>query len=101
MRRTNAFEVIEGERQEDERLVLDDAWRDHGLVFASSVGMPIEPRNVNWHWDELRRKAGLESTVPCSGGQAPNSPVRTFTAGGGGPPEPALLRRRTRSGTSL
>jgi len=48
MRRTNASEVIEGERQEDERLVLGDAWRDHGLVFVLSVGMPIEPRNVNW-----------------------------------------------------
>ena len=48
MRRTNASEVIEGERQEDERLVLGDAWRDHGLVLVLSVGMPIEPRNVNW-----------------------------------------------------
>jgi len=47
-------------RQEAERLVLGDAWREHGLVFASSVGTPVEPRNVNRRWDELRRKAGLE-----------------------------------------
>jgi integrase len=30
------------------------------LVFASSVGTPIEPRNVNRRWDELRVKAGLD-----------------------------------------
>jgi integrase len=29
-------------------------------VFASSVGTPIEPRNVNRRWDELRERAGLD-----------------------------------------
>ena len=47
-------------RQDAERLALGDAWREHGLVFASSIGTPIEPRNVNRRWDELRRKAGLD-----------------------------------------
>ena len=47
-------------RQNAERLALGDAWREHGLVFASSVGTPIEPRNVNRRWDELRAKAGLD-----------------------------------------
>ena len=47
-------------RQNGERLALGDAWREHGLVFASSVGTPIEPRNVNRRWDELRAKAGLD-----------------------------------------
>ena len=28
-------------------------------MFASSIGTPIEPRNVNRRWDDLRRKAGL------------------------------------------
>ena len=46
-------------RQDAERQALGDAWREHGLVFASSIGTPIEPRNVNRRWDELRRKAGL------------------------------------------
>ena len=46
-------------RQDVERQALGDAWREHGLVFASSIGTPIEPRNVNRCWDELRRKAGL------------------------------------------
>jgi integrase len=47
-------------RQDNERLELGEAWREHGLVFASSVGTPIEPRNVNRRWDELRAKAGLD-----------------------------------------
>jgi len=29
-------------------------------VFASSVGTPVEPRNVNRRWDELRERAGLD-----------------------------------------
>ena len=47
-------------RQDAERRALGGAWREHGLVFASSIGTPIEPRNVNRRWDELRRKAGLD-----------------------------------------
>jgi len=39
---------------------LGEAWRDHGLVFASSIGTPIEPRNVSRRWDELWRRAGLD-----------------------------------------
>jgi integrase len=29
-------------------------------VFPSSIGTPIEPRNVNRRWDGLRRTAGLD-----------------------------------------
>jgi integrase len=47
-------------RQDAERLALSDTWHEHGLVFASSVGTPVEPRNVNRRWDELRRRADLE-----------------------------------------
>lgn len=47
-------------RQDGERRALGDAWQDHGLVFPSSIGTPIEPRNVNRRWDELRKKAGLD-----------------------------------------
>ena len=47
-------------RQDAERQALGEAWREHGLVFASSVGTPVEPRNVNRRWDELRRRAGLD-----------------------------------------
>jgi len=44
-------------RQDGERRELGDAWPCHGLVFPSSIGAPIEPRNVNRRWDELRKKA--------------------------------------------
>jgi integrase len=47
-------------RQDAERLARGSAWRDHDLVFASSRGTPIEPRNVNRRWDELRERAGLD-----------------------------------------
>jgi integrase len=29
-------------------------------VFASTIVTPIEPRNINRHWDELRQRAGLD-----------------------------------------
>jgi integrase len=47
-------------RQDAERLARGEAWRDQGLVFASSVGTPVEPRNINRRWDELRGRAGLD-----------------------------------------
>jgi integrase len=47
-------------RQNTERLTLGEAWQDHALVFASSIGTPIEPRNINRRWDNLRTKAGLD-----------------------------------------
>jgi integrase len=47
------------ERQKAERARVGDRWRDHGLVFPSEVGTPMEPRNLNRHFDGLRRRAGL------------------------------------------
>jgi len=47
-------------RQDARRLALGEAWREYGLVFASTIGTPIEPRNVNRRWDELRQQAGLD-----------------------------------------
>lgn len=46
-------------RQNAQRLAIGASWREHGLVFASTIGTPIEPRNVNRRWDELRQRAGL------------------------------------------
>ncbi len=33
-------------RQDTKRVVLGDAWRDQGLVFAGEVGGPIEATNM-------------------------------------------------------
>jgi integrase len=47
-------------RQNARHLPLGEAWCEHGLVFASTIGTPIEPRNINRRWDELRQRAGLD-----------------------------------------
>jgi integrase len=33
------------------------SWREQGMVFATALGTLIEPRNLNRHFDRLRRKA--------------------------------------------
>jgi integrase len=45
--------------QAAERAGLGEAWTETGLVFTSSVGTPLEPRNVNRRFDKLRKDAGL------------------------------------------
>lgn len=47
-------------RQASERLKAGELWEANDLVFACSIGTPMEPRNVNRRLDELRRSAGLE-----------------------------------------
>ncbi len=46
-------------RQADERNKAGDSWQDNGLVFASTVGTPMEPRNVTRRVQQLRGGAGL------------------------------------------
>jgi integrase len=46
------------ERQRRERDRLAEVWQDHGLVFPSEVGTPMEPRNLNRHFAALRERAG-------------------------------------------
>jgi integrase len=45
-------------RQLHERLA-SSCWEENDLVFASSIGTPSEPRNVNRHFDQLLKRAGL------------------------------------------
>ena len=47
-------------RQARERVAAGDSWHDEDLIFSSSIGTPMEPRNVNRRFDELRAKAGLD-----------------------------------------
>jgi integrase len=58
-------------RQAEDRLKLGSAWTDSGYVFTTSIGTPIDPRNLyrdfkgvcrdaglgNWHPHELRHSA--------------------------------------------
>jgi len=47
------------EFQQGERVVLGQDWQDHDLIFASEVGTPVRPSNLNRQFDLLRRRAGL------------------------------------------
>ncbi len=47
-------------RQAAERHAAGAAWQGMGLVFATEVGTPLEPRNVLRRFDVLARGAGLE-----------------------------------------
>jgi integrase len=47
-------------RQAKERLAAGEVWQDFGLVFASMIGTPLEPRNVNRRFEGPRKVAGLD-----------------------------------------
>ena len=46
-------------RQLEERLLAGDRWREWGLVFASTIGTPLEPTNVLKRLRALLESAGL------------------------------------------
>jgi len=46
-------------RQLEERLVAGPRWQDHGLVFCTSVGTPITPRNLLRSLQVVLNRAGL------------------------------------------
>ena len=46
-------------RQLQERLLAGTKWQDTGYVFASTIGTPLDPRNVTTHFGRVLKKAGL------------------------------------------
>jgi integrase len=46
-------------RQEEEEDTVGERWRNSGLVFTTAIGTPIEPRNLNRHFNALCDKAGI------------------------------------------
>jgi integrase len=46
-------------RQAKERLAAGPAWRDHGLLFPSEVGTPLDPDNFSHWFTRLCDRAGL------------------------------------------
>src|ERR671933_854173 len=46
-------------RQNERRLEMGPLWRDHGLVFCSEVGTPIQPRNLARDYDRWVARAGV------------------------------------------
>jgi len=47
------------ERQAVERLLAADQWREHGLIFSSTVGTPYQPANLHKRWHAHLKRAGL------------------------------------------
>lgn len=46
-------------RQDEERQALGPCWTESGLVFTSTVGTAIEPRNLTRVLDEIQARAGV------------------------------------------
>jgi integrase len=46
-------------RQAEERLAAGERWSDDGLVFASSVGTPLDAHNVRREFRKITKSAGL------------------------------------------
>jgi integrase len=45
--------------QAEERLISGPEWQEHGLVFATDVGRPVEGGQVNWRFHKALKSAGL------------------------------------------
>ncbi len=46
-------------RQIQDRLKAGKRWQEHGLVFTTSIGTPIHPRNLVRHYHRVLREANL------------------------------------------
>jgi integrase len=58
---TQAAEALHAHhiRQAKERLAAGNRWQDHGLVFASQVGTPLDASHVRRAFKAITKKAGL------------------------------------------
>jgi integrase len=50
-------------RQLEEQMKKAGLWKDHGLVFPSSVGTPLSHRNVVRSFKAVLKRAGLPATI--------------------------------------
>ena len=50
-------------RQLKEQRTAARAWQEHGLVFTTEVGTPLEPRNVLRRFEVLAERAGLRDVT--------------------------------------
>ncbi|MGO8959015.1 MAG: tyrosine recombinase XerC [Streptosporangiaceae bacterium] len=61
-------------RQAEDRLAAGQIWRDHGLVFASAIGTPLDAANVRREFRRITEAAGLGQ------GWAPRDMRHTFVS---------------------
>jgi integrase len=50
-------------RQLEEQHTAAGAWQEHGLVFTTEIGTPLEPRNVLRRFEVLANRAGLRGVT--------------------------------------
>ena len=60
----NLIEDIEklrkhSELQQKERQFAGNRWQEQDMIFPSSIGTPLEPRNLGKHFEQLLAQAGL------------------------------------------
>ena len=46
-------------RQSETKIAAGPLWQDHGLIFTSEVGPPMDPDNFSHTFSKLRKTAGL------------------------------------------
>ena len=85
-------------RQAEDRLAAGHSWQDHGLVFASAIGTPLDAANVRREFRKITETAGLGT------GLAPRDLRHTFvslmSAGGVPIEEIARLAGHNRTATT-
>ncbi len=61
----SAIETLQAHRtrQLDEQHTATGAWQEHGLVFTTEIGTPLEPRNVLRRFEVLAERAGLRGVT--------------------------------------
>jgi integrase len=45
--------------QKEQRLMMGERWKEHGLVCTSEVGTPLDPPALRHHFDHLCKQAGV------------------------------------------
>ena len=61
----SAVETLQAHRtrQLEEERTAAGAWQEHGLVFTTEIGIPLEPRNVLRRFEVLAERAGLRGVT--------------------------------------
>jgi integrase len=58
------LDALREHQREQRRLrIAAPVWRDTDLVFATSIGTAIEPRNINREWEKICDRAGVQARV--------------------------------------
>jgi integrase len=56
--------LLHQDNQDKERVKAGDAWEDHGLVFCTPLGTPLDPDNHRKAFAKLTKRAGIGEWHP-------------------------------------